>query len=146
MKWVFYLFSHLMNARASCCAFLKVRLMFALNRFVYSLKIKVETVSSFTASLTVCMCVYMRICVRVCLSGRTERDPSGSKHPLSSNKQYVHIFAFILLSVVWARILRLARLHAAIHAIFKLLSYTPQLTGECQDSGKLWTNVLAVMQ
>lgn len=58
----FFACFHLMNAIASCCAFLKVRLMFALNRFVYSVENKSGNSEFFHHVFTVCMCVYAHLC------------------------------------------------------------------------------------
>jgi len=72
-----------MNAKASCCAFLKVRFMFALNRFVYSVENKSGNSEFFHRVFTVCV--------------HTHPTPTNDTH--SSNKQYsthfLHFFDLI---------------------------------------------------
>ncbi len=106
-------------------------------------KIKVETVSSFTASLP-CACVFMCICVCVCLSGQTERPIWFQKNPWVLINSTVHIFAFIFIICCMSQNTLISSPHDALMPFFYYCNTTPQLTGECQVSSKLCTNVLVV--
>jgi len=79
-----------MNAKASCCAFLKVRFMFALNRFVYSVENKSGNSEFFHRVFTVC--------------AHTHPTPTNDTHRLTDSKHpgvlinsTVHIFCISLI-------------------------------------------------
>ncbi len=132
-----------MNARASCCAFLKVRLMFALNRFVYSVENKSGNSELFHRVFTVCMCVYVHLCM--CVFEWSDRETHlVPKNPWVLINSTVHIFAFIFIICCMSQNTLISSPHDALMPFFYYCNTTPQLTGECQVSSKLCTNVLVV--
>lgn len=134
-----------MNARVSCCAFLKVRLMFALNRFVYSVENKSGNSELFHRVFTVCMCVYVHLCTCVFeWSVRQRETHLVPNTPWVLINSIVHIFAFIFIICCMSQNTLISSPHAAFMPFLNYCHITPQLTGECQGSGKLWANVLVV--